>query len=96
MTGTRFTVFSLHAVSASSDSIPYPKYSKHRVPRVLSPEEVAQLIDAASNLQARYPSRKTSWDACPRQSQHSITPIAGRSTTWVRIISRWFLSQGFG
>jgi site-specific recombinase XerD len=35
------------------DSIPYPKYSKHRVPRVLSPEEVAQLIDAASNLQAR-------------------------------------------
>jgi len=35
------------------DSIPYPKYTKHRVPQVLSPEEVAQLIDAASNLQAR-------------------------------------------
>jgi len=35
------------------DSIPYPKYSHHRVPKVLSPEEVAQLIDAASNLQAR-------------------------------------------
>ncbi len=35
------------------DSIPYPKCTHHRVPRVLSPEEVAQLIDAASNLQAR-------------------------------------------
>jgi len=35
------------------DSIPYPKYTGHRVPRVLSPEEVGQLIDAASNLQAR-------------------------------------------
>jgi integrase/recombinase XerD len=35
------------------DSIPYPKYTFHRVPKVLSPEEVAQLIDAASNLQAR-------------------------------------------
>jgi len=35
------------------DSIPYPKYTHHRVPRILSPEEVAQLIDAASNLQAR-------------------------------------------
>jgi len=35
------------------DSIPYPKYSHHRVPSVLSPDEVAQLIDAASNLQAR-------------------------------------------
>lgn len=35
------------------DSIPYPKYTHHRVPRVLSPEEVARLIDAASNLQAR-------------------------------------------
>jgi integrase/recombinase XerD len=37
----------------STDSIPYPKYTHHRVPKVLSPEEVAQLIDAASNLQAR-------------------------------------------
>jgi site-specific recombinase XerD len=35
------------------DSIPYPKYTHDRVPRILSPEEVAQLIDAASNLQAR-------------------------------------------
>jgi site-specific recombinase XerD len=35
------------------DSIPYPKYTSHRIPKVLSPEEVAQLIDAASNLQAR-------------------------------------------
>jgi len=35
------------------DSIPYPKCTHHRVPCVLSPEEVAQLIDAASNLQAR-------------------------------------------
>ena len=35
------------------DSIPYPKYAKRRIPKVLSPEEVAQLIDAASNLQAR-------------------------------------------
>jgi site-specific recombinase XerD len=35
------------------DSIPYPKYTHHRVPRILSAEEVAQLIDAASNLQAR-------------------------------------------
>ena len=35
------------------DSIPYPKSTHHRVPTVLSPEEVAQLIDAASNLQAR-------------------------------------------
>ena len=36
-----------------SDSIPYPRYTHHRVPQVLSPEEVARLIDAASNLQAR-------------------------------------------
>jgi integrase/recombinase XerD len=35
------------------DSIPYPKYPSHRIPKILSPEEVAQLIDAASNLQAR-------------------------------------------
>ena len=35
------------------DSIPYPKYTHHGVPQVLSPEEVARLIDAASNLQAR-------------------------------------------
>src|SRR6516165_8284642 len=35
------------------DSIPYPKYSHHRMPRVLSPEEVTRLIDAAGNLQAR-------------------------------------------
>ncbi len=35
------------------DSIPYPRYTHHRVPQVLSPEEVARLIDAASNLQAR-------------------------------------------
>ena len=35
------------------DSIPYPKYPSHRIPKVISPEEVAQLIDAASNLQAR-------------------------------------------
>jgi integrase/recombinase XerD len=35
------------------DSIPYPKYPSRRIPKVLSPEEVAQLIDAASNLQAR-------------------------------------------
>ena len=35
------------------DSIPYPKYPSHRIPKVLSPDEVAQLIDAASNLQAR-------------------------------------------
>jgi integrase/recombinase XerD len=35
------------------DSIPYPKYTHHRVPSVLSPEEVARLIDAAGNLQAR-------------------------------------------
>lgn len=35
------------------DSIPYPKYTHHRTPRVLSPEEVARLIEAAGNLQAR-------------------------------------------
>jgi integrase/recombinase XerD len=35
------------------DSIPYPKYSRHRTPRVLSPDEVARLIEAAGNLQAR-------------------------------------------
>jgi site-specific recombinase XerD len=35
------------------DSIPYPKYSHHRMPRILSVEEVARLIDAAGNLQAR-------------------------------------------
>ena len=35
------------------DSIPYPNYSHYRTPRVLSPEEVARLIDAAGNLQAR-------------------------------------------
>ena len=32
------------------DSIPYPKYSHHRTPRVLSPDEVARLIEAAGNL----------------------------------------------
>ena len=35
------------------DSIPYPKYSHHRTPRILSVEEVTRLIDAAGNLQAR-------------------------------------------
>lgn len=35
------------------DSIPYPQYSHHRTPRVLSPDEVARLIDAAGTLQAR-------------------------------------------
>ena len=35
------------------DSIPYPKYSHHRIPRILSAEEVARLIDGAGNLQAR-------------------------------------------
>ena len=35
------------------DSIPYPKYTHHRTPRVLSPEEVARLIEAAGTLQAR-------------------------------------------
>src|SRR5215472_1617335 len=35
------------------DSIPYPKYPSRRIPKVISPEEVAQLIDAASNVQAR-------------------------------------------
>ena len=35
------------------DSIPYPKYTHHRTPRVLSPDEVARLIEAAATLQAR-------------------------------------------
>ena len=35
------------------DSIPYPKYPHQPTPRVLSPEEVARLIEAAGNLQAR-------------------------------------------
>lgn len=35
------------------DSTPYAKYPAHHLPKVLSPEEVAQLIDAARNLQAR-------------------------------------------
>jgi integrase/recombinase XerD len=35
------------------DSIPYPKYTHHRTPRVLSPDEVARLIAAAGTLQAR-------------------------------------------
>ena len=35
------------------DSIPYPKYTHHRTPRVLSPDEVVRLIEAAGNLQAR-------------------------------------------
>ena len=35
------------------DSIPYPKYTHHRTPRVLSPDEVVRMIEAASNLQAR-------------------------------------------
>ena len=34
------------------DSIPYPKYTHHRVPTVLSQEEVSKLIDGA-NLQSR-------------------------------------------
>jgi integrase/recombinase XerD len=37
----------------AEDLIPYPKRNRHRIPRVLSPEEVARLIDAAGNLQAR-------------------------------------------
>jgi site-specific recombinase XerD len=36
-----------------ADSIPYPNYTHHRTPRVLSPEEVSRLIEAAGNLQAR-------------------------------------------
>lgn len=35
------------------DSIPYPKYPAHHLPKVLSPEEVGQLIEGARNLQAR-------------------------------------------
>jgi site-specific recombinase XerD len=35
------------------DSIPYPNHTHHRTPRVLSPEEVTRLIEAAGNLQAR-------------------------------------------
>ena len=35
------------------DSIPYPKYNHHRTPRILSPEEVARLIEAAGTLKAR-------------------------------------------
>ena len=35
------------------DSIPYPKYTHYRTPRVLSPDEVGRLIEAAGNLQAR-------------------------------------------
>ena len=35
------------------DTIPYPKYTKRSMPKVLSPEEVARLIEAAGNLQAR-------------------------------------------
>ena len=35
------------------DSIPYPKYTHHRTPRVLSPDEMARLIEAAGTLQAR-------------------------------------------
>lgn len=35
------------------DSLPYPKYTHHRVPSVLSPDEVARLIEGAGNLQAR-------------------------------------------
>jgi len=37
----------------SDDSIPYPKRIRQQIPRVLSPEEVVRLIDAAGNLQAR-------------------------------------------
>jgi integrase/recombinase XerD len=33
--------------------IPYPKQNRHPIPRVLSPEEVARLIDAAGNLESR-------------------------------------------
>jgi integrase/recombinase XerD len=35
------------------DSIPYPRYTHHRTPRVLSPDEVARMIEAAGTLQAR-------------------------------------------
>ncbi len=35
------------------DSIPYPKYTHHRTPCALSPDEVARLIEAAGTLQAR-------------------------------------------
>ncbi|MBV8707355.1 MAG: site-specific integrase [Acidobacteriaceae bacterium] len=35
------------------DSIPYPHYTHHRTPRVLSPDEVARMIEAAGTLQAR-------------------------------------------
>jgi integrase/recombinase XerD len=36
-----------------ADSIPYPRYTHYRTPRVLSTDEVARLIEAAGNLQAR-------------------------------------------
>jgi site-specific recombinase XerD len=36
-----------------TDSVPYPKYNRRQIPAVLSPEEVAKLVDAAANLQAR-------------------------------------------
>jgi site-specific recombinase XerD len=35
------------------DLIPYPKRNRHPIPRVLSPEEIARLIDAAGNLLSR-------------------------------------------
>ena len=35
------------------DSIPYPNYTHHRVPKILSLEEVTHVIDAAGNLQSR-------------------------------------------
>src|SRR6478609_7817925 len=35
-----------------ADSIPYPKYTHHRTPCVLSPDEVARLIEAAGTLQS--------------------------------------------
>ena len=37
----------------AEDSIPYPKRNRYRVPRVLNPQEVARLIDAAGNLETR-------------------------------------------
>jgi hypothetical protein len=45
-------VWNLLPAIAKNDQRRSDTAGDHRVPRVLSPEEVAQLIDAASNLQA--------------------------------------------
>jgi hypothetical protein len=66
------------------DFIPYPKYTHHRVPRILSPEEVGELIDAAGNLQARaFLMLLYNRVSCAVSSCTCCRRVLSESVTWV-------------